>query len=132
MKDLRKKSIVTRRSSSLNTGEIAKAVQEATEETAKGLSTPPPQEVAVITQAKGNREKAAQKEKKEKEKELTEGRKSRASEALEEVKRGSVDIKQEVERRNSAAFSPQTTEEVSQLYIAPQCENISARKEEER
>lgn len=132
MKDLRKKSIVTRRSSSLNTGEIAKAVQEATEETAKGLSTPPPQEVAVITQAKGNREKAAQKEKKEKEKELTEGRKSRASEALEEVKRGSVDIKQEVERRNSAAFSPQTTEEVSQLYIAPHCENISAKKEEER
>lgn len=100
-------SIVTRRSSSFETGEIAKLT----------LSPPksPPitnDEVAVITKAKGEREKNIKKKKIEDHVETLARRQSRASEAEKEVAQGKLDVKKEVKRRSSAAFSPESTEKV--------------------
>ncbi len=104
--ELKEKSIVTRRSSSFNTGEMAKMAQ-----------TPPPKaspithsDVAVITQAKGKREKEKKKEKLEKHMEKESRRKSRVSEAQEDVAKGAVDIKKEIARRSSADFSSEPTD----------------------
>lgn len=97
LKELRRTSLVSRRSSSFNAGEIAKLAQ-----------TPPPkatpitnEEAKSIEKAKSEREKEQHKEKFEKEVEKEARRRSRMSDAKQEVAQGEVDIKKEVARRVS-------------------------------
>ncbi|QDZ21655.1 PH domain-containing protein [Chloropicon primus] len=94
---LRKTSLVTRRSSSFNSGEIAKMAQ-----TPSPKSTPlTPEEADVIEKAKETRAKEQEKEEFEKSIDKATRRKSRVSEASLEVAKGEVDIKKEIARRST-------------------------------
>ena len=102
LKALRRTSLVTRRSSSVNAGELAALAQ-----------TPPPkstpitdEEAEVLEKAKEAREMEHEKEQFEKSIEKAERRKSRRSEAEVEVAKADVDVKKIIARRSSVELNP--------------------------
>ena len=68
--------------------------------------------VEVLKNVKEQRAKEAELERQEKETEQETRRKSRVSEAQEEVAKGALDIKKEITRRSSEQFSPPPTDQV--------------------